>query len=87
MRDLERFIGAAAAGPVRISFDFEAAVGAAYPEAEHGSRTRQTPKDWSQDSGIVLGPDSSPKQIAARFIKAIEMHRHWAREIRLASPS
>lgn len=66
---------------------FEAAVGAAYPEAEHGSRTRQTPKDWSQDSGIVLGPDSSPKQIAARFMKGIEMHRHWAREIRLASPS
>ena len=58
---------------------FEAAVGAAYPEAEH--------KDWSQDSGIVLAPDSSPKQIAARFIKGIEMHRHWAREIRLASPS
>ncbi|MDP9131578.1 MAG: DJ-1/PfpI family protein [Nitrospirota bacterium] len=38
------------------------------------------------DEGIVTARDSSAKQIAGRFIKAIEPHRHWSREIKLAAP-
>ena len=42
--------------------------------------------DVPMDGGIVVARQSSAKQIAPRFIKAMELHRHWAREKELASP-
>ncbi len=42
--------------------------------------------DVPSDEGIVVARQASAKQVAARFIKAMEPHRHWAREIELASP-
>ena len=42
--------------------------------------------DVPGDAGIVAARQASAKHIAARFIKAMEPHRHWAREIELASP-
>lgn len=42
--------------------------------------------DVQHDEGLVVAREASAKQVAARFIKAIEPHRHWAREKALASP-
>ena len=42
--------------------------------------------DVPSDEGIVVARQAPLKQIASRFIKAIEPHRHWAREIDLAGP-
>lgn len=42
--------------------------------------------DVPNDEGIVVARQASVKQIAARFIKAMEPHRHWDREISLSSP-
>ena len=49
-------------------------------------KTKDKSGDVPNDAGIVVGREASAKQIAARFIKAMEPHRHWTREIRLASP-
>ncbi len=66
---------------------FEAAVGAVDPTAQPRESLKGQSKNWSGDPGIIVSPDPLSKQIAARFIKGIEMHRHWTREVPLAGPT
>lgn len=66
---------------------FEAAVGAVDPTAQPRGNLKGQSKNWSGDPGIIVSPDPLPRQIAARFIKGIEMHRHWRREVPLAGPT
>ncbi len=66
---------------------FSAAVEALDPSPEQGDRPKSTSRDGAGDAGIILSREASSKQIAGRFIKGIEMHRHWAREMPLARPS
>jgi catalase len=64
---------------------FESAV--ALPgRPEREDKATMKPGLPTKDEGVVWAREASSRQIAARFIKAIEGHRQWGREIKLASP-
>ncbi len=50
------------------------------------SSRKGTSGEVPSDDAVVMSREGSGKQIAARFIKAMESHRQWDREVALASP-